>query len=275
MAPLRQIGLDENGDPMIAFEWQDPNGDGNYSDTDVRFVRWNRVTRKWLPAVQAQVVGEILSQGVNPISIACDRKTGLFAIVTPVGEKGASVVLSKDGGATWSGTPIPGITTTVNSTALAIVDGTAHLVVASTESEAYYLTGPAENVSSWKRESLPLTSGWKREGNANVGLAIDAYRQARCRLVRGAGRRRRATVSGVETRAARRRRLSRPQGAPTIPTSPSRRAGPRQACCSRRHWMRKMRTTACGTRSQATVLHGRSRRSCQLTGRARLTRRST
>src|SRR6185437_14502279 len=78
------LGLDENGDPMIAFEWQDPNGDGSYSDNDVRFVRWNRVTRKWLPAVQAQLVGEILSQGVNPISIACDRKTGLFAIVTPV-----------------------------------------------------------------------------------------------------------------------------------------------------------------------------------------------
>jgi len=168
------LGLDENGDPMIAFEWQDPNGDGNYSDNDVRFVRWNRAARKWLPAVQAQVVGEILNQGVNPISIACDRKTGLLAIVIPVGEKGAYVVLSKDGGATWSGAPIPGITTTVNSTALAIVDGTTHLVVASTESEAYSLTGQAEKISSWKRESLPLTSGWKREGNANVGLAIDA-----------------------------------------------------------------------------------------------------
>src|SRR5690349_12354616 len=82
------ISLDENGDPMIAFEWLDPNGDGNGSDNDVRFIHWSRATRKWLPPVQAQVVGEILSQGVNPISLACDRKSALLAIITPVGEGG-------------------------------------------------------------------------------------------------------------------------------------------------------------------------------------------
>lgn len=50
------IGLDENGDPIVAFEWLDPNGDADNSDSDVRFVRWSRATRKWLPAVKAQVV---------------------------------------------------------------------------------------------------------------------------------------------------------------------------------------------------------------------------
>jgi len=167
------VGLDENGDPMIAFEWLDPNGDGNGSDNDVRFVHWSRASRKWLPPVRAQVVGEILSQGVNPISLACDRKTSLLAIVTPVGEKGVSLVVSKDGGASWNATPIPGIATTVNSTGIAIVDGTAHVVLASTESEAYYLTGPVENVSSWKRQNLPAADGWKRAENANIGLTID------------------------------------------------------------------------------------------------------
>ena len=185
------VGLDENGDPMIAFEWLDPNGDGNGSDNDVRFVHWSRASRKWLPPVRAQVVGEILSQGVNPISLACDRKTSLLAIVTPVGEggkffrferpggtllsqqKGVSFLVSKDGGATWNGTPIPGIATTVNSTAIEIVDGIAHVVLGSTESEAYYLTGPVENVSSWKRQNLPAADGWKRAESANIGLTID------------------------------------------------------------------------------------------------------
>lgn len=84
------------------------------------------------------------------------------------------LVVSKDGGATWNSTPIPGVVTTVNSTGIAIVDGTAHVALASTESEAYYLTGPVDNVSSWKRQNLPAAAGWKRAENANVGLTIDA-----------------------------------------------------------------------------------------------------
>ncbi len=167
------IALDENGDPIIAFEWVDPNGDADNSDSDVRFVRWNRATRKWLPPVQTQVVGDIQTQNRHPISIACDRKAGLFAIVSPVVEKGASVLVSKDGGATWSGTPISGIGATVTSTAIAITDGTAHVVLASPESGAFYLTGPIDNISSWKREPLPVASGWKQALEANIGLAID------------------------------------------------------------------------------------------------------
>lgn len=168
------IGLDENGDPIIAFEWLDPNGDADNSDSDVRFVRWNRVTRKWLPPVKAQVVGDIQSQGRHPVSIACDRKTGHIVIITPLVDKGALAVLSTDGGATWNSTPIAGVGATVASTAIAIVDGTAQVALASPESGAFYLTGPVDNSSSWKRQPLPVDSGWKQALDANVGLAIEA-----------------------------------------------------------------------------------------------------
>ena len=40
------LALDQSGDPIIAFEWVDPNGDGDTSDTDVRFVGWDRANYK-------------------------------------------------------------------------------------------------------------------------------------------------------------------------------------------------------------------------------------
>lgn len=167
------IALDENGDPIVAFEWLDPNGDANNSDSDIRFVRWDRTARKWLPPVQTQVVGDIQAQNRHPVSIACDRKTGLLAIITPVVDKGASVLISKDRGATWSATPISGVGPTVTSTAMAIADGTAHVALTSSESGAFYLTGPIENISGWKREPVPSDSGWKPRLDVNVGLVMD------------------------------------------------------------------------------------------------------
>lgn len=167
------VALDENGDPIIAFEWLDPNRDNDNSDSDIRFVRWSRVERKWLPPVKAQVVGDIQTQGRHPVSIACDAKTGLLLIVTPTGDKGASVLLSKDRGATWSSTPISGIDGTVTSTALTSAGGAAHLVLAVPGSGAFYFTGPVDDVASWKREPLPVDSGWKQALDANVGLTID------------------------------------------------------------------------------------------------------
>jgi hypothetical protein len=167
------MALDENGDPVIAFEWLDPNGDGDFSDNEVRVVHWSRATYRWLASVRALVVGDISNQNLNPISIACDRKTGLLAVVTPVGDKSASMVVSKDGGATWSATPIPEITDQIYATAIAIVNGQIHLVLTSGDDHARYLSGPVDDISSWKTQPLPSSSGWKQPQNVNVSLVID------------------------------------------------------------------------------------------------------
>ncbi len=83
------------------------------------------------------------------------------------------MVVSKDGGATWNATQIPGITDQVFATALAIVDGKVHLALTSGDDQARYLSGPVGDVSSWKTQPLPSSSGWKQPQNVNVSLTID------------------------------------------------------------------------------------------------------
>jgi hypothetical protein len=61
---------------LSSRKWVDPKGDDDYRQNEVRFVRWSRAEYRWLPPVRVQVVGEIASQNLNPLAIACDRKTG-------------------------------------------------------------------------------------------------------------------------------------------------------------------------------------------------------
>jgi hypothetical protein len=167
------IALDDNGDPVIAFEWVDPNGDNEYSDNEIRFVSWSRAAYHWMPPVKVQVVAEIPNQNGHPLSIACDSKTGLLAIATPIQDKGALALLSKDRGATWTATPLPGVGATAYSTAMATADGKMHLVV-SADGGAQYFTGQADDVTSWKATPLPVSAGWKQPQKVNVVLTTDA-----------------------------------------------------------------------------------------------------
>jgi hypothetical protein len=171
--PASAIALDENGDPMIVFEWLDPNGDNEYSDNEIRFVRWSRAAYKWLPSVRMRVVGEIPTQSLNSLSIGCDRKTGLLAAATPVQEKGAVVLISKDGGASWTDTPIPGVAGTVHSTAIAVANDTIYLALNSEDSGLHYISGPVQDARSWRNESLAAGSGWKADSGVNVALVMD------------------------------------------------------------------------------------------------------
>ena len=171
------IALDENSDPLVAFEWVDPNGDGDYTDNEIRFVRWSRGAYRWLPSVRVRIVGEIGGQNANPLSIACDRATGHIAIVTPIGDKGASVFHSADGGATFKETALPGVAGQLGASAMAAAGGRIHLIVAASESGAHYLTGPFDDVASWKAQPLPASAGWKQALNVNVAIALDRAAQ--------------------------------------------------------------------------------------------------
>jgi hypothetical protein len=81
-------------------------------------------------------------------------------------------VLSKDSGSTWNATALPGISGQVYASAAAIVDGRMHVVVNS-EDGGHYLSGPVEDVSSWKDQKLPIDSGWREAPGTNVALTID------------------------------------------------------------------------------------------------------
>jgi hypothetical protein len=120
--PATAIGLDEDGDPVIAFEWADPNGDGDKADSEIRFVRWDRATYKWIKPVRVATTGLIADQGVNPIAVGCDRGSGTLAVLATVGDS-LIYAVSSDHGATWKSAPVSQTIGTPHSVAMAVTGG--------------------------------------------------------------------------------------------------------------------------------------------------------
>lgn len=163
------VALDENGDPVIAFEWYDPNGDGDGSDTEIRFVRWDRASYRWAPPVRILVTGEMNDQNENPFSIACD--SGTLAVLS---QKGDDLVysVSTDQGATWKTTSAPKITGTVRATSLVIHSGEVY-AAATAGNDAFYFTGSMSDGSSWKMQTVPTDNGWTVRPS-NIPVVLDA-----------------------------------------------------------------------------------------------------
>ncbi|QOY87009.1 fibronectin type III domain-containing protein [Paludibaculum fermentans] len=100
--------FDANGDPALAYLIDDPNQDGDYSDSTLWFLSWNRALYKWNDAVQVAVVGIVsgAAHSIPPISLAHDDSDNTWAIAhaTQLME-GASMIevhFSRDNGLSWS-----------------------------------------------------------------------------------------------------------------------------------------------------------------------------
>ncbi|HEX3682003.1 MAG TPA: hypothetical protein VHU83_05620 [Bryobacteraceae bacterium] len=169
--PSSSVALDENGDPVIAFEWYDPNGDGDSSDTEIRFVRWDRTSYKWLPAVRILVTGELNDGNENPFAIACDRDTGTLAVLSQKGDD-FIYALSTDHGATWTTSSAPKSAGAVRATSLAIHSGQVHAAAIGSDG-TFYFTGSMSDVSSWKAQAVPTGTGWTIRPT-NIPVALDA-----------------------------------------------------------------------------------------------------
>jgi hypothetical protein len=170
--PATAVALDENGDPSIAFEWLDPNGDGDQADTEIRFTRWDRATYKWVAPVRVATTGPLMDQSVNPIALGFDRDSGTLAMLAAVGET-VMYATSSDHGATWKNTSLPGGNGTPHGVALVIRSGQVHAAI-NAESGATYLSGPISDPSSFKSKPIPAGAGWKVRNNANVPIAADS-----------------------------------------------------------------------------------------------------
>lgn len=170
--PATAVALDENGDPVIAFESIDPNGDGDASDTEVQFVRWDRASYKWIAPVRIIVTGPMTDQGANPIAVACDRTSGTIGILTPVGDN-LDYSFSTDHGATWKNSPVTSTGGTPRAAAMAIASGQLFAVV-NEEQGPVYFTGPTTNPSAWKAQPIPAGEGWIAENSSNIPLILDA-----------------------------------------------------------------------------------------------------
>lgn len=166
------VALDENGDPAVAYEWIDPNADGEKSDTEIRFARWDRAAYKWAASVRVATTGPLEDQGVNPIALGCDRATGTLAMLAAVGET-LLYATSNDHGATWKTSSMPSANEAPHSLSMLIESGQVYGAI-NAESGATYLTGPISNAASWKSQTIPAGSGWKLQNKTNVGLAVDS-----------------------------------------------------------------------------------------------------
>jgi uncharacterized protein (TIGR03437 family) len=101
------VTLDANGDPAVAFLWDDPSATGDHTSTELLFRSWNRAQYSWNPVVKVAVTGDIADQGHLPCSLAYDTSTNTFAIATESNLPANPVVninlyASTDGGATWT-----------------------------------------------------------------------------------------------------------------------------------------------------------------------------
>lgn len=170
--PAVAVALDENGDPSVAFEWIDPNGDGDKSDTEIRFARWDRAAYKWASSVRVAITGPLEDQNVNPIALGSDRASGVFAMLAAVGEN-LLYATSSDRGATWKTSSLASSNATPHAVSILISSGQAFAAV-NAESGATYLTGSILDVSSWKPKPIPAGSGWKLRNNTNIPIVADS-----------------------------------------------------------------------------------------------------
>ena len=166
------VALDENGDPVVAFEWIDPNGDGDKADTEIRFVRWDRASYKWAASVRVTATGPLEDQNVNPIALGCDRATGALVLIAAVDEN-MLYASSTDHGTTWKTASPHGSNGSFHAVTMMISSGQVNGVM-NAESGASYVTGAIGDVGSWKLQGIPAGSGWKLRNNTNIAMAADA-----------------------------------------------------------------------------------------------------
>lgn len=170
------VALDENGDPAVAFEWIDPNGDGDTADTEIRFARWDRASYKWASSVRVAITGPLQDQGVNPIALGCDRATGMVAMLAAVGDN-LLYATTSDHGATWKTASLPGGNGTPSAIALMINSGQLYAAI-NAGSGAAYVSGPVSDQSSWKSQPIPAGGGWRLRNSTNIAIAADSSGQA-------------------------------------------------------------------------------------------------
>jgi hypothetical protein len=157
------IAPDDNRDPAFAFEFQDPNGDGNYSDSELRFISWDRAAYQWKEPVTIATVGNFDPRPpASIVSLARDADTGVWGLVwTDVDSHGVNLVISRDNGATWQSNKVLTDTRALSSPVLAMAGGKIHLIVAQESRNAIrYMTGSlADDPGKWTASFSPLPPG--------------------------------------------------------------------------------------------------------------------
>ena len=124
--------------------------------------------------MKVAVAGDLPSKNVEPVSLACDPKTGTFVAGVPVGGSGIHVAASRDRGATWKLMQVPGGEEQVTATAIALDGEVVHLAWPHEGPGVEYRMGAlGDGPSKWKKMTSPEIAGWKSPNPTNVGLVLD------------------------------------------------------------------------------------------------------
>lgn len=174
-----QIVLDRSGDPMLSYLNVDPNRDNNFSDTEIRFVRWDRAHYTWTAPVRVAIAGDIdNSYSYNYSSRpAVDASTGTVGIVFIDKSKSTPQVVladSTDNGATWRTRPIAANSDYSYSVpALALGGGNVYATFIKEAEGIRYMTGKlTDSPSGWSSELVP-SLGYSAYG-IDADIALDS-----------------------------------------------------------------------------------------------------
>jgi uncharacterized protein (TIGR03437 family) len=170
------VVLDGNGDPAFAFIFNDPNLDGNYVDTELRFRSWNRARYQWNNDVRVAIVGSVATQFQPSISLAYDSSTGAFAVASETKDGAIEVFTSSDGGASWTSKATFRTGFTAWGPSIALAGGNVHLAYnLETEGIRYHTGKMAADGSSWAVKVAPVAAGTELAVSGTApSLALDS-----------------------------------------------------------------------------------------------------
>jgi hypothetical protein len=169
--------LDSNGDPAVAYVYNDPNGDGKGDDTQLMFVSWDRAAYRWKEPVVVATVGNFDPRPPAPcLSLTRDAQTGTYgaAWVDPGDNKTVHMALSHDDGATWAVKTAFNNAQTSAGPNLAFFGGRAYLTLEQdkTMKVIYTSGGIDEDPYQWRGGFAPMLPGNSVVSRA-TSLALD------------------------------------------------------------------------------------------------------
>jgi hypothetical protein len=176
-----EMALDPSGDPVLAWLFVDPNGDGDTSDSEIWALRWDRAHYTWTSPVRVAVPGSIESTGnfAQGFRLAVDRSTGAIGIAyldrsVPM-TWSLAVADSGDGGVTWrTRTLATDDAGSYTMPALALGAGKVHLTFYHDFDGIHYRSGKlADDPTTWSDELVPLLGASGYGPDSDVALDAD------------------------------------------------------------------------------------------------------
>jgi uncharacterized protein (TIGR03437 family) len=170
------LAFDTNGDPILAWVFDDPNSDTDPSDTKIVFRSWNRASYQWNNTVDVAVVGDIATSFHQSISLASDQSTGAYVIASEKQDGSIRVFVSNDSGATWS--QKASYTDANNSgtgPSVALRGGNLYLAYNNYAGLQYVNGTLSSAASAWISKSAPKVSGIDRPvDQSSASIALDS-----------------------------------------------------------------------------------------------------